>query len=288
MIRSLIVRTTAVAALATAAFGPASAQQPIGPERIVVPLSNPGAPALVEVALVNGGITVEAYDGREVIVEARARADGRVPGGARGPSARRQEGTGDTSGMMRIPNDSAGLSVEESNNHVEITSESWRHPIDIKVRVPASAELKLGCVNSGDIAVTGVHGEMELSNVNGSIEVDGAAGAIVADTVNGKLRVVFARLDASGPMAFNAFNSNVDLTFPASLKADVSMRSDNGEIFSDFEIALSREPAKVEQERREGKFRVVVEKGVRGTIGGGGREIRITTFNGNILLRRAK
>jgi DUF4097 and DUF4098 domain-containing protein YvlB len=129
---------------------------------------------------------------------------------------------------------------------------------------------------------------MELSNVNGRIDVEGAAAAVVADSVNGRLRVTFNRLDGDQPMAFNTLNGSVDLTLPANVKAEVQLRSDNGEIYSDFEVAVSRDPAKVEQERRDGKFRVVVEKGVHGTIGGGGRQIRITTFNGDILLRRPK
>lgn len=285
-----MTRFQRIAALAAVAaciqIAPAAAQQPIGPERIVVPLTRPGAPASVEVSLINGGVSVEVYDGKEVIVEARTRAD--RPAEREDRRGRRGSASEDTSGMRRIPNDSAGLSVEEGDNRVEINAESWKQTIDIHLLVPASTSLQLGCVNSGDIRVTGVEGEMELSNVNGSIEVEGAAAPVVANTTNGRLRVAFKRLDGTKPMAFNAFNGNVDVTLPASAKASVELRSDNGEIYSDFEVDLNRDPVKVEQERRDGKFRVVVEKGVRGTIGGGGREIRVTTFNGDILLRRGK
>lgn len=279
-------RIAALAAVAACIrIAPLLAQQPIGPERIVVPLTRPGAPASVEVSLMSGGISVEAYDGKEVIVEARTRG-----GRPTEPAERkgRRDAPPETSGMRRIPNDSAGLSVEEDGNRVEINAETWKQAIDIHLMVPATTSLQLGCINSGDIKVTGVEGEMELSNVNGGIEVRGAAAPVVASSVNGRLLVAFVRLEGTKPMAFNTLNGNVDLTLPATVKANVQLRSDNGEIFSDFEVALDREPARVEQERRDGKFRVVVEKGVRGTIGGGGREIRITTFNGDILLRRQK
>src|SRR5437016_176301 len=48
-------------------------QESSGPDHFAVPLSDPSRPARVEASLVNGGITVKGYDGKEVVVEARAR-----------------------------------------------------------------------------------------------------------------------------------------------------------------------------------------------------------------------
>src|SRR4030042_2000714 len=49
------------------------------PDRAVVPLSNPAKPAKIEVSVIRGSITVKAYEGKEVIVEARVREKA-VPG----------------------------------------------------------------------------------------------------------------------------------------------------------------------------------------------------------------
>ena len=43
------------------------------PDRAVVPLSNPAKPAKVEVSVIRGSVTVKAYEGKEIIVEARVR-----------------------------------------------------------------------------------------------------------------------------------------------------------------------------------------------------------------------
>src|ERR1022692_3731704 len=43
------------------------------PDRVNVPLSDPSRPAVVHASLMNGGITVTGYNGKEVIVEARHR-----------------------------------------------------------------------------------------------------------------------------------------------------------------------------------------------------------------------
>src|SRR5947199_8165515 len=51
----------------------AQTQESSGPDRVAVTLTDPSRPALVKASLINGGITVKAYDGKEVIVEARAR-----------------------------------------------------------------------------------------------------------------------------------------------------------------------------------------------------------------------
>src|SRR5262245_6230501 len=48
-------------------------QESSGSDRVAVTLTDPSRPALVKASLVNGGITVKAYDGKEVVVEARAR-----------------------------------------------------------------------------------------------------------------------------------------------------------------------------------------------------------------------
>lgn len=92
------------------------------------------------------------------------------------------------------------------------------------------------------------------------------------------------------PMAFSSMNGDVDVTFPADLKANLSMNSDRGDVFSDFEVQLdSQTPVQtaVQGERKGGRFRVNTEQAVRGKINGGGQEIQFKNFNGNIYIRRA-
>src|SRR6266404_4492331 len=79
-------------------------QTPSGADRVSVNLSDPARPALVKASLVNGGITVKGYDGKEVVVEARNRESARSD-----------------STMKRIPVSGTGLSVEEENNEVRIS-----------------------------------------------------------------------------------------------------------------------------------------------------------------------
>jgi hypothetical protein len=68
------------------------------------------------------------------------------------------------------------------------------------------------------------------------------------------------------------------------------MRTNNGEVYSDFDVQLaSSAPQQIVEDDRGhgGKYRVKVEKTVRGTINGGGPEIQFKNFNGNIYIRKA-
>src|SRR5438552_18536221 len=93
----------------------AQAQESSGPDRVVVTLSDPSRPALVKASLIAGGITVKAYDGKDVIVEARAR--------------NREDSDEDRPGPKRLVIGTTGLNVEEENNQVNIGTESCQRAI---------------------------------------------------------------------------------------------------------------------------------------------------------------
>lgn len=246
-----------------------------GADRISVKLDDPSRPVLVKASLVNGGISVKAYNGQEVIVEARARG-----GEAEKPAP---------NGMRRLNISNTGLSVEEESNEVRISTDSFMRPIDLTISVPVHTSLKLGAVNDGDIVVSGVDGEIDANDVNGAVTLNGVSGNCVAHALNGRILATFVRVNQK-PMAFSSLNGNIDVTFPADLKANVSIRSDRGEVFSDFDVPLQASAAKEVAEGnagQSGKYRVKIDKTIHGTINGGGPEIQFTNFQGNIYIRKA-
>jgi DUF4097 and DUF4098 domain-containing protein YvlB len=246
-----------------------------GADRVSVTLSDPSRPALVKAGLVNGGITVKGYDGKEIIVEARAR--------------NRDNGRAE-SGPKRITIATTGLTVEEESNQVNINTESYARPIDLFITVPVHTSLHLRAVNDGDVVVTGVDGELDVDNVNGSVTLNNIAGSAVAHALNGRLLATFTRVNPQKAMAFSSLNGDVDVTFPADLKANVSLRSDMGDVYSDFDVQLqatSAQPIVEDSRGHGGKYRVKIDKTVRGTINGGGPELQFTNFNGQIYIRKA-
>jgi len=244
-------------------------------DRVVVTLSDPSRPALVKASLIAGGITVKAYDGKDVIVEARAR--------------NREDSDEDRPGPKRLVIGTTGLNVEEENNQVNIGTESFQRAIDLTIQVPVHTSLHLRAVNDGDIVVSGVDGELDVDDVNGSVTLNNIAGSAVAHALNGKLIASFTRVNQK-PMAFSSLNGDIDVTFPADLKANVSLRSDNGDVFSDFDVNMkpqASQPVVEDSRGHGGKYKVKIDKTVRGSINGGGPEMQFTNFNGQIYIRKA-
>ena len=246
-------------------------------DRVSVPLSDPTRPAFIKAHLLNGAITVKGYEGKEVVVEARARAS--------------EESDKESHGMRRIPINSTGLEVEEENNRVNIGAASTQRTIDLTISVPVRSSLSLHTVNDGDISVSNVDGELDVNDVNGEVTLSSISGTVVAHALNGKVLVTFNRINPTKPMAFSSLNGDIDVTFPADLKANLVISSDRGDVYSDFDVALAaRAPQQQTTEdsrNKDGHYRVKIDKSVRGSINGGGPELQFRNFNGNIYIRKA-
>ena len=262
-------------------------------DRLVVPLSDPGRPAALNAALVVGSIRVVAGKAGEVAIETSvpSSADDYDPdpnplsGKAKDKTSKDREGI--DRGLRRIPNTARELTAEEEGNKVSVRS--GPRPVDLTIHVPAASSVWLSTVSGGSIDVEGVTGELELHNTNGSIQVRGARGPVTANTVNGSVEVVLAAGPAPGPMAFSTLNGDVDVTLPSGTGVNLRVRTDHGEIYSDFDVALAPEATKVEKGATgRGKYRVSIAKELVGSIGGGGPEVYLKSFNGDIVLRQAE
>jgi hypothetical protein len=244
-------------------------------DRVTIPLTDPSRPVNLKVSLLNGSITVKAFDGKEVIVEAHVR-------GAEKETTK--------NGMRRIPMTTSGINAEEQDNNVRIGTDSYNHTVDLTISVPVRTSMKLNSVNDGNINVNGVEGDVEVDNVNGNVTVKDVSGSVVAHALNGNLKVSFIKMNSQKPMSFSSMNGEIDVTFPSDVKATLVIRDDQGEVYSDFDMLVQPGKANPEVEDgrgKGGKFRVKVDKTVRGTINGGGQEIQLKNFNGNIFIRKA-
>lgn len=269
---------------ACATYTTVLAQEP-SVDRIPVPLTDPNRPVFLEVSLMSGGINVKATSGKEVIVEARARFHEY--------SKREKNKEKDKSGGLKlIPNTSSGLTVEEDENKVEVST-GWRgssNPVDLTIHVPVNTSMKLNAMNDGDIEVEGVTGNLEVSNLNGKVTLREISGSAVVDALNGRIVVTFVKIDPQKPMSFSSMNGDIDVTLPSSSKATMQLKNVQGEIYSDFDLAIEKTATKVEEnpKGKRGKYRVTLDRGMRGTINGGGAEYKFSNFNGDIYIRKGK
>jgi DUF4097 and DUF4098 domain-containing protein YvlB len=246
-------------------------------ERIVVPLSEPGLPARLEIAVLSGDIVVEAYDGNEIVIVTDEPVRGRDS----------EDDNPRADGLRRIQSSSVGLTVEEAGNTVAIRMDFSANGVDLQVQVPRQTSVRANLINGGDIAINGVNGEHELSNVNGDVIATDISGSAVFNSTNGDVRASFAAIETSKPMSLTSFNGDVDVALPADLAADLRVATQQGEVFTDFDVAAEPDPTTIERGGDAGgRYRVRMQRMTRYAIGGGGTDIQLRTFNGDILIRK--
>jgi len=260
-----------LALLFLAAFTGLQAQN----EKITVELSQPGKPYTVELNILHGSIHVVKSPGKELIIEA---------GSGKAPSTPVSK-----DGMRKISSGGGfDISVKEAANKVQINTGIPRGTMNITLHVPDNGSFKLATVSNGDIKVEDVAGEFELSNVNGGIILNKVAGSAVANTTNGGITATFTRVTPDTPMAFSTLNGKIDLSFPASFKGNIRARTDQGDVYSDFEIGFLKDEPKVVRTGEKGFSKIEATRWVTGTLNGGGPEVMMKTVNGSIYIRKAK
>ena len=263
-------------------FVPAWAQEPQG-DRVTVPFSDPARPKFLKASLLNGGMTVRGYDGKDAIIEARPRSG----------ESRRRRTPERADGMKRLDMTGSGLNIEESDNTITV-GVGWRSMndnLELNIQVPYNTSLKLSATNGGDIIVDRITGDVEINNTNGNATATHISGSAVVHALNGKVLASLDKVTPDKPMSFSSLNGDIDVTLPGDVKAKVKLKSDNGEIYSDFDVkmdATSRQPIIEDNRSGRGRYKVRFDRATFGTINGGGPEVQFTTFNGNIYIRKAK
>lgn len=245
-------------------------------EKITVELSQPGKPYTVELSLVHGSIHVVKNAGKELIIEA---GSGNKAASASAPK----------DGMRKISSGGGyDISVKEVSNKVQISAGLPVNTLNITLHVPDNGSFKLVTISNGDIKVDDVAGEFELSNVNGGIILNKVSGSAVANTTNGGITAAFTRVTPDTPMAFSTLNGKIDLSFPASFKANIRAKTDQGDVYSDFDIGFLKDEPKVVRTSEKGFSKIEATRWVTGTLNGGGPEVMMKTVNGSIFIRKAK
>jgi hypothetical protein len=246
-------------------------------QQLVVALSDAGKPYKLNVGLVFGSIKVTGYSGKDIIIDVAT-------------DDHKKDLPESSLGMKRIGGgEDIDVTAHEKNNEVTVNSGGPRRPINLVIKVPQVANsIKLSTVNNGGIVVSDVSGDLEIQNTNGYINLFNISGSVVANTVNGKVLVTFKSIDPKAAMAFSTLNGNVDVTFPAGFKGNMKVRSDRGQVYSDFEIAPDPSQPKATKTVKDGMYHLSIEDWIYGKIGGGGPEILMKNMSGNIYIRKAK
>ncbi|HET6528184.1 MAG TPA: DUF4097 family beta strand repeat-containing protein [Balneolaceae bacterium] len=244
-------------------FQPARAQQ------FTYDLGNSGQKA-IKFSLSNSDITIEGYNGSEVVIENTAyepppeRADGLRP----------LYGAG-------VDNTGIGLSVEEENGVLKVV-QATSNDGEFIVKVPNKVRIMVEEMSwaSGDISISNHNGEIEIQSKTGDIKLENITGPVIASSTSGDVDIVFSEVSSTTPSSISLVSGYIDVTMPASTKADLYLSSISGEIYTNLDIEIKGE--------EENMMRLAGGRNIEGTLNGGGAEISLKTISGDIYLRKSE
>lgn len=210
---------------------------------------------------VSGTVEVTGYDGRDAVVRIekriRAESDERLEAARREVKLDMTQAGGTLKLLVDGPFRCNCSGWGRRRDGYDVT-------YDFRLRIP---------MNAG----------FDVRTVNGAVTMDGLAGPGKATTVNGGVRVVYAK-NPPGALSLETINGDVDVTLRPGLSADLRMKTMNGGMYTDFEVtALPAEPTV--GERKNGKFVYKMQDAARVRAGAGGPEFSLKTLNGNIFVR---
>lgn len=139
-----------------------------------------------------------------------------------------------------------------------------------EVNVSGGDEVKASSGN-GEVSVEGAQGEVEASTGNGTIRVRTSKGPVSAHTGNGSIDVEMRSLSRMDDMDFTTGNGSITVAFPSNLSARIDANGSFRNFETDFPLDMGR--------GFSGNH-------IRGTIGSGASNIRLSTGNGQIRLRK--
>ena len=218
------------------------------------PLSAGGEIAIVNT---NGKIEVEGTDASEVEVKieriARAATD---------------EGARELLPRIAIKEDVSPERIWLETERMRGLMIGARFEVRYHVRAPRGTLVNVTNTN-GQVAVTGIAGNVVARTTNGGVTARGLTGGVEARTTNGAVRIDVASV-GKAPISAHTTNGLVVLGLPEDARADVSASWTNGGVNVAPELKLEV------TERSRRRF--------EGRMNGGGTPIELATTNGGIRL----
>lgn len=224
----------------------------------------------VTITLNAANLKIEGYSGNELIIQTSAKLPV-VPERAKGLRPLYNSA---------VDNTGIGLAVTTEDGGLHIESASPRN-VPYTIRIPQKVAILYEQINwnMGHVTIQNVDGDLELRTNNGSISLTDVTGPIVANTTNGEVKVAFSTLNQRKPTAITTINGSIDVTLPATTKANFKLSNINGGIYSDFDFGVNK---------KDGLTRMGGGYSSNGTTNGGGVDLQLKTINSDIYIRKQK
>lgn len=246
----------------------------------------------MEISLNANKVTIIGHDKNEIIIESLGtktldkEKDEYIKQQEKGDERpERAEGLKPLTPTMN-DNTGLGIMVEKQGNHIRISSKMFMISDQYKITVPNKVKLVINDVyhyteSKFNYELSNLENELNVTSINSNFTIDNISGPLVLNTTNGNVEVKYRELKTTKPISIVTVNGYVDLTLPASVKADVQFQTIQGKAYTDFDIQSGDDNSGMTFPNMEMFL-------LNGKINGGGVKININSVNGDIYLRKKK
>ncbi|MCC9167996.1 hypothetical protein [Pontibacter harenae] len=225
----------------------------------------------VVVTMSNSDVQVIGHNSNEVVIEAKNYQGAPARAAGLKPLYNQLE---DNTGL--------GLHVIKENNGVKI-SKTTRQDGKYIIKVPKNVAVVFHETNwtDGNLNMSDLDGEIELKLQNWNASLTNITGPVVANATNSDIVIKFSSLNQSKPSAVSVITGTVEIYLPAGTKADFKMKSVQGQIYSDLDMNIPKEP-------KSNLPRMTGGTNIQGKTNGGGVEMTLYTISGDMFIRKSK
>jgi len=218
----------------------------------------------------NGSVSIDTHNGTVVVttwnqptVDVSARIEAGEWGSEDDVNATQINVTGSGSDV-RIESDYTNVGT-----HLNWWGISRNLPlVHYTISLPATARVSVSDHNAS-VRVTGLRNDLRVSSHNGTVEVSDFEGGADIETHNGDIRMTYSRFQRSS--TFETHNGGIEIKMPTEARFHVNANGHHMDVDSDFPTVVTRAP-------RDGRY--------VGDINGGGPELKVSTHNGSLRIRK--
>ncbi len=241
-------------------------------EELIIKLDNPGEPGSLTFENPKGSVSIEGYDGDYVLISAEVRnkigASTNVP-----------------EGMSIISQRKIEMKAETRANNIKLSSESDL-TVDFSIKVPRQFSLKISSLDNGVIEVIRINGAIEIENKNGAVDLRNINGSCIVSSVYGRITADVRSLLTGETIMLTSYEGDVELRLADDQHASFLLKSTYGDILSDLNMEIKDETVKVSENMGTRVYKM--DAWTRGQINGGGNNIIISSYSGNLFIRQSE
>lgn len=226
-----------------------------------------------KIIITTPGVTVEGYDGNEIIFTGREKS-GEEDERAKGLRPINASGLQDNTGL--------GVNVVDKGATVEVTPVG-KSSNKLKIKIPKGMSVFYSfskVMENSTASFKNIEGEIEVSVQYNKVDLENVTGPLTIKAVYGGVDVKFGQ-NIKGPISLVSVYGHVDVSMATTTKANLKLNTSWGEILasSDFKIEIEKSGS--------GDMVSYSDNHIKGKLNGGGVDMTLTSSYGKVYLRKS-